>query len=266
MSFIPDIAASKVAGLCGLHKYQDQSEVMFGLLYKHIPIKTEIDAIMSAENRKPITKVKNDILRNRDVMNIVGRAVRSMAGLEDITPVIQNLESQAKTILSLRFTDLPQSFRDEMVGEIRGAVYRQRGLQNENKALNNYETVHTVEVEQRNTTSFKKSYEKFKLNGRTDGYVAEHKRIVDAKERTRWWSEPPVYDEIQLRVYMELSGAIESELFETFPDGRTRTTKYTNDPEKWATILNSILDAVDKMNSAIINPAELREIVFANTM
>jgi len=153
-----------------------------------------------------------------------------------------------------------------MVGEIRGAVYRQRGLQNENKALNNYETVHTVEVEQRNTTSFKKSYEKFKLNGRTDGYVAEHKRIVDAKERTRWWSEPPVYDEIQLRVYMELSGAIESELFETFPDGRTRTTKYTNDPEKWATILNSILDAVDKMNSAIINPAELREIVFANTM
>jgi len=266
MSFIPDIAASKVAGLCGLHKYQNPAEIMFGLLYKHIPTKTEMDAIMSAENRRPITKVKNDILRTRDVMNIIGRGVRSTAGLEDITPVIQNVESQAKTIMSLRYSELPPSFRDIMVDEIRGAVYRQRGLQNENKGLNSYETIHAVEVEQRNTTTFKKHYEKFKLNGRTDGYVAEHKRIIDAKERTRWWTEPPVYDEIQLRVYMELSGAVESELFETFPDGRTRTTKYENDPEKWATIQNSILDAVDKMNAAITNPDELRKLVFANTM
>ena len=266
MSFIPDIAASKVAGLCGLHKYQNSEEIMFNLLYKHIPTKAEIDAIMSAENRRPITKVKNEILRNRDIMNIVGRGVRGTDGLDDITPVIQNVESQAKTVLSLRYSDLPPSFRDTMVDEIRGSVYRQRGLKNENKALDNYQVVHTVEVEQRNTTSFKKSYEKFKLNGRTDGYVAEHKRIIDAKERTRWWDEPPVYDEIQLRVYMEISGAVESELFETFPDGRTRTTKYENDPEKWATINSSILGAVEKMNNAITNPEELRRIVFANTM
>jgi hypothetical protein len=153
-----------------------------------------------------------------------------------------------------------------MVDEIRGSVFRQRGLKNEDKALDNYQEVHAVQVEQRNTTTFKKSYEKFKLNGRTDGYVAEHNRIIDAKERTRWWPETPVYDEIQLRVYMELSGAVESELFETFPDGRTRTTKYVNDPEKWATINSSILEAVEKMNSAITNPEELRKLVFANTM
>jgi hypothetical protein len=266
MSFIPDIAASKVAGLCGLHKYQDPDEIIFGLLYKHIPTKTEIDAIMSAENRRLISKVKNDILRNRDVMNIIGRGVRATVGLDDITPVIQNVESQAKTVLTLRYSELPPSFRDTMVDEIRGSVFRQRGLKNEDKALDNYQEVHAVQVEQRNTTTFKKSYEKFKLNGRTDGYVAEHNRIIDAKERTRWWPETPVYDEIQLRVYMELSGAVESELFETFPDGRTRTTKYVNDPEKWATINSSILEAVEKMNSAITNPEELRKLVFANTM
>ena len=61
MSFLPDIAASKVAGLCGLHKYQQPVEVMFDMLYKHIPTKVAIDALMTAENRRPFNKIKNNL-------------------------------------------------------------------------------------------------------------------------------------------------------------------------------------------------------------
>jgi len=266
MSFLPDIAASKVAGLCGLHKYQAPDEVMFDMLYKHIPTKVAMDAIMSAENRRPFNKVKNEILRNKDIMNIVGRAVRSTKGVENITPILEGVEAQARTALALRYSDLSDSVRDVLVGEVRGAVAKQRGIQNENAGLNTYENVHAVEVKDRNTMTFKKTYEKFKLNGRTDGFVSEHNRVVDAKERTRWWTEPPLYDEIQLRVYMELTGASEAELFESFPDGRTRTTKYENDPIKWHVINTALLAAVDKMQSAIDNPDQLRTIVFANTV
>ena len=75
-----------------------------------------------------------------------------------------------------------------------------------------------------------------------------------------------MYDEIQLRVYMALSGATESELIESFPDGRVRTTRYTNDIEKWETIHGGISDAVKKMTEATVNEDVLRDIVFANTV
>jgi hypothetical protein len=89
---------------------------------------------------------------------------------------------------------------------------------------------------------------------------------VDSKARTKWRNEVPIYDEIQLRVYMELSGATESELVESFPDGRTRNTKFTNDTDKWSSINTALLQATTKINTAIEDPAVLREIVFANTV
>jgi hypothetical protein len=65
---------------------------------------------------------------------------------------------------------------------------------------------------------------------------------------------------------MELSGCEETELIESFPDGRVRTTKYLNSPEKWGAIETEIKDAVKKMNKAIENEDSLRELVYANTI
>jgi hypothetical protein len=65
---------------------------------------------------------------------------------------------------------------------------------------------------------------------------------------------------------MELSGAVEAELFEAFPDHRTRTTKYLNDPAKWKTIYDQLVEVVGHMKSATDNDDVLRDIVFANTV
>jgi len=75
-----------------------------------------------------------------------------------------------------------------------------------------------------------------------------------------------MYDEIQLRVYMELSGCLETELIESFPDGRVRTTKYLNNSEKWGAIETEIKDAVKKMNTMIENEDALKKLVYANTI
>jgi len=264
--FIPEISASKVAALIGLHNYQSPHEVMYDLLSKYEPIKAKIAAIQTGERRIPTSKLKYAVLGTPAIKNIVNIGIKVCAGLTDITEVLKDVERQARVVVNLRHSELPAEFREVLVSEVCGEVRKKRGLNNENAILNTYETDNNVKVEERNTKTFRKSYDDYKLIGRTDGYVAEHKRIVDSKARTRWWPEVPMYDEIQLRVYMELSGCLETELIESFPDGRVRTTKYLNSSEKWGAIETEIKQAVKKMNNAIENENSLRELVYANTI
>ena len=265
-TFIPEISASKVAGLIGLHAYQSPHETMYELLCKHIPTKNRIADLEVRERRIAISKLKDAVLSSSPIRDVVYAGIRACDGRTDITGVLSDVETQAGLVLNLRHSELPADVRQMLANEVRGAVQKQRGLNKENKILDAYEVENKVVVKDRNTTTFRKTYSTFKLIGRTDGYVDEHKRIVDSKARTRWWKEVPMYDEIQLRVYMALSGATESELVESFPDGRTRTTKFLNDVEKWETIHGGISDAVKKMTEATTNEETLRDIVFANTV
>jgi predicted transcriptional regulator len=265
-TFIPEISASKVAALIGLNKYQSPHEVMYDLLSKYEPIKAKITSIQTSEHRIPTTKLKYAVLATPAIKNIVNIGIKVCAGLTDITEALKDIERQARVVVNLRHSELPAEFREVLVTEVCGEVRKKRGLNTENAILNTYETDNNVKVEERNTKTFRKDYTDYKLIGRTDGYVVEHKRIVDSKARTRWWPEVPMYDEIQLRVYMELSGCEETELIESFPDGRVRTTKYLNSPEKWEAIETEIKDAVKKMNTMIENEEALRKLVYANTI
>ena len=265
-TFIPEISASKVAALIGLNKYQSPHEVMYDLLNKYEPIKAKIQTIQINERRIPTSKLKYAVLATPAIKNIVNIGIKICVGLTDITEVLKDVERQARVVVNLRHSELPAEFREVLVSEVCGEVRKKRGLNTENAILNTYETDNNVKVEERNTKTFRKDYSDYKLIGRTDGYVAEHKRIVDSKARTRWWPEVPMYDEIQLRVYMELSGCEETELIESFPDGRVRTTKYLNSPEKWGAIETEIKDAVKKMNIMIENEDALRKLVYANTI
>lgn len=265
-SFIPEISASKVASLIGLHAYQPDKEAMYDLLCKHAPTKLRISILEARERRVSLPKLKGAVLRSPSVREVIAAGVQACVGRTDISDTLMDVEQKARLVLNFRHSELKPDVREIMVAEIRGSVQRQRGTNNEGAILNVYEVENNVKVQDRNTVTFRKTYDGFKLVGRTDGYVEAHKRIVDSKARTRWWPEVPMYDEIQLRVYMALSGCSESELVESFPDGRTRTTKYLNDVEKWEIIHGAIGDAVKKMNEAIENEDVLRDIVFANTV
>jgi hypothetical protein len=265
-TFIPEISASKVAGLIGLHAYQSPHETMYDLLSRHIPTKNRIADIEVRERRVAISKLKDAVLRSSPIRDVVNAGIRACEGKADIGETLGDVETQAAIVLNLRHSELSSEVRQMLATEVRGAVQKQRGLNKENKILDTYETDNKVVVKDRNTMTFKKTYSTFKLIGRTDGYVEEHNRIVDSKARTRWWKDVPMYDEIQLRVYMALSGAAESELIESFPDGRVRETKFLNDIEKWEVIHGAIGDAVKKMTEATLNEEVLRAIVFANTV
>lgn len=263
---IPEISASKVAGLIGLHKYQTVAQVMYELLQKDKDVKQKIRDIERANGRRPFNVVLAEVLKEQPVQDCIAQGIEAASKTSDITTVLEEVQEKANIVLGLRCDSLHPETRSRLAEEIRGMVSKKRGINNENAILDQYEVQRDVKVTERNTKMCRKSYETFKLCGRTDGYVASENRIVDSKERTRFWETVPIYDEIQLRCYMEMTGAMESELVERFPGGDTRHTKFINDAEKWKTIEQAIEKAVAKMNAAVENPEQLKRIVFENTV
>lgn len=263
---IPEISASKVAGFIGVHKYQDKYAVFYELLSKDKGIKAQIQDIERTFNRRTLNSVFYDVYREPTIRDCVQTAVKQCETTDNVEAVIKDVADQAKVIMSLRNDSLPEELRNRLAEEVGGMVSKQRGLKNENAILNKYEETENVKVVERNTRTFKKSCGTFNLIGRTDGYVASENRIVDSKERTRFWPNVPIYDEIQLRTYMFMSDAKESELIERFPDGSSRITKFTNDPEKWKSLETAIQANVARIVEATTNPEELKRIVFANTV
>lgn len=262
--FIPEISASKVAGLIGKNPYKNSYEIVYELLCKDKHIKNQISDIEKATNRRPFNSVVNDLLRESSVRSCVVSGLREAQHTQDVTGVLERVETQAKDIVNR--PEFAPDVQTRLATEIRGQVSKQRGLRNESSILNSYETQQNVRVTERNTKTLRKDYGKFRLIGRIDGYVESENRIVDSKDRTRKWTSVPEYDEIQLRCYMDMTGATESELVERFPDGSVRTTKFLNDPERWQEIRIAIEAAADEMNAALKDTESLKQIIDKNTI
>lgn len=265
MPFLPEISASKVAGFIGLHKYQDPADIAYDLLCRDESAKAKITEIERSCNRRPFHQVLTEVLKDQAIQDCVSSGLRDAQATSNVAKVLDSVQSSANLVLSLRHEFAPD-LRTRLAEEIRGRVSKQRGLNNEAHILDTYETKKNVKVTERNTKTVKKPFETFVLVGRCDGYVASENRIVDSKDRTRRWSQVPLYDEIQLRCYMNMYDAKESELIERFPSGETRHTVFLNDAQKWTTIQDAIATSVGKLHDALENPEELKRIVFANTV
>jgi hypothetical protein len=263
---IPEISASKVAGLIGLHKFQKPAEVIYSLLLKDASAKALITQLEEAHQRRPFHLVANELTRDQPIADIIFEGVRQCRHTKNVQSVLRSVEDQASIVFDLRYPHFNPEIRTQLIDEIKGKVSRRRGLDNEDSILNQYESQRDVKVTERNTKTIKKMFETFKLVGRCDGYVASESRIVDSKDRTRMWPNVPLYDEIQLRCYMNMYDAREAELIERFPDGNVRHTKFLNDPEKWKAIESAVSLAVAKMNMIVNDEEELKRIVFENTV
>ena len=263
--FVPSISATRVAGVCGLHKYQSKDEIAYELFCKDKVAEPKVREVEARLGLRPFQALKTDVFKDANIRGVIYSAIDACKS-GNVAAALDDAEAHTRTILNMRYAHIEPAVRDQLVSEARGEVSKKRGLNNENSILNTYETVNNVEVVERNTKNLKMDFPTFKLVGRTDGWVAAHNRIVDSKDRTRFFPEVPIYDEIQLRVYMRMSGATEAELLERFPDGRTRTTKFMNDPVQWAVIEDSLTAAVVKMNQILESPTDLERIVRANTV
>ena len=263
---IPELSASKVAGFIGLHKYQNANEIAYELLSKDPAAKAKILELERATNRRPFNAVLNEVLKDAPIADCIGSGIRDAQHTSNVTGVLRDVKEQAALILDLRRDGFSPELKARLAEEVRGQVAKRRGLNNEERILNTYEAAREVKVTERNTKTLKKNMGTWVLVGRCDGYVASENRIVDSKDRTRHWPQVPLYDEIQLRCYMNMYDAKESELIERFPGGETRHTLYPMDAEKWASIQTAVEKGVEKLRLAMEDEEELKRIVFANTV
>jgi hypothetical protein len=263
---IPELSASKVAGFIGLHKYQNAHEIAYELLCKDAATKAKIAELERATHRRPFNAVLSEVLKESPIADCISSGIREAQHTSNVSGVLKDVQEQAALILDLRRDAFSPELKARLADEVRGQVAKRRGLNNEEKILNTYEAVREVKVTERNTKTLKKDMGTWVLVGRCDGYVATQNRIVDSKDRTRHWPQVPLYDEIQLRCYMHMYGATESELIERFPTGETRHTLYPLDDSKWATIQTAVEKGVEKLRAAMEDEEELKRIVFANTV
>lgn len=192
-------------------------------------------------------------------------AADAAAAAPSVEQTLANVEAACQKVID-RTPNMTPAMAAQLLADARGEVSKKRGLNNEDKILNTYEAERKVVLTERNTRMLRMETEFFTLVGRTDGFVASQNRVVDSKDRTTYWKTVPVYDEIQLRVYMHMLEATDSELVEKFPNGTTRNTVFTNDPEEWANIEASLNLAARRMEGILADASSLEELVFKNTV
>jgi hypothetical protein len=192
-------------------------------------------------------------------------AEEAVAAAPSVAKTLDAVEAACQKVID-RTPNMSKEMATQLLADARGEVSKKRGLANEDKILNTYEEARQVVLTERNTRMLRMEKETFVLVGRTDGYVAEQKRVVDSKDRMRYWAAPPVYDIIQLRVYAHMLDAIDCEMIENFPDGTTRHTVYLNDPDEWADIEANLNLAARRMNEILADESRLEDLVFENTV
>ena len=193
------------------------------------------------------------------------KAAEAVVAAPSVEVSLGSVEEACRKVID-RTPNMTKEMATQLLSDARGEVSKKRGLQNEDGILNTYEKDRKVVVTERNTRMLRMEKDTFTLVGRVDGFVAAENRIVDSKDRTTYWKTVPVYDEIQLRVYMHILDAKEAELVERFPDGTKRNTVFANDPEKWADIEASLRLCARKMTDILADASSLENLVFTNTV
>lgn len=214
-----------------------------------------------------VSQQEKDAARSAVEMAAVAKkiAMEAVAAAPSVDQTMASVEAACQKVID-RTPNMSPAMATQLLSDARGEVAKRRGLNNEDKILNNYESDRKVVLTERNSRMLRMEKDTFTLVGRTDGFVADQNRVVDSKNRTRHWDTVPVYDIIQLRVYMHMLNAKDSELIEKFPNGTTRHSVYDNDHEEWADIEASLALAARRMSEILSNASSLEDLVFKNTV
>lgn len=263
--FCPSISASTVASLIGLNPYRPRHESMYAIMRKESTLKERMTRLENENQLVSYEAMRRKLAWAPEVRHVVNLGLKESQTNENIPAIVERAAEAINTVARMRFPTMPDHVRAAMVKECASDIHKQRGLQNEDAVLNQYEAATETVVTERNTCMRYADCGSYKLCGRIDGYVESLNRIVDSKERTRQWSTVPIYDEIQMRVYMELMGCPEAELVERFPNGKTRNTIFKRDAAIWKTIHDSLEKVAGEMREAASSDELLLKIIYANT-
>jgi len=140
-------------------------------------------------------------------------------------------------------------------------IQKRRGTKLEKVAEDAFVVETGKEITERNTfTQFE--CPEYRLIGYIDGF--QDGKVVETKNRKRFWSIPPAYDFVQLRCYMRMKGRVPGVLLENFPAKAPRTTMVPWEEEMWESIHSGLCEVsadIARMSEADV--VELTRTVYA---
>lgn len=221
---IPCFHASEISGLIGLNHYKSKPEIIQRVMSKMRQFKDEIKA--------PITD--KEILQNAPP--------ELKAGLQEA------IITATKTTSDASLKQVIDSYKKQIIGKtdektfevLSTEIQKQRGVILEDIAEDNFGGVE-------NRGQFV-SYNcpEYRIIGFVDGI--KDGKIVETKNRKRFWKNPPEYDIVQLRCYMKMNGNVDGILLETFPEKSPRSTEISWSDREWEKIHTSLLGVCNEIN------------------
>lgn len=298
----PRFSASEVAGLLGLNPYKSRNEVMLKVITmipkfkpyvlnvkEMLGAKTEREVITAAppETMKAMwasvntacvatsdaemeqaiqtfktthiqQAVKTALLGGKAVESEVVReaVIRVKAGVSTVESELSVLAAHHDVISAVSATQEHQVLASE--------IQKRRGTKLEDKAENNYAVATGKDITERNTfTDFE--CPDYRLIGYLDGM--QDGKVVETKNRKRFWTVPPAYDFVQLRCYMFMKGKRDGVLLENFPGRGPRTTEVPWSDAEWSSIHEGLCEAARTIQNMTEEDAQsLAYTVFSATL
>ena len=267
----PRFSASEVAGILGRNPYKTKNEVMLKVLsqmpqFKEAVLagktavggKTDKEFVDAAPHEvhvalakcvRDATVAKSDAEVEGIVSNFKDTNARVL--LKECLDGVREVESPEVTAAKVRIHTGQTTVETELdrlaiTKEVRtkidampeqevlaSEIQKRRGTKLEKTAEDAFAAETGKEISERNTFAQLECPE-YRLIGYIDGY--QDGRIVETKNRKRFWPVPPAYDFVQLRCYMRMRGKIPGVLLENFPGKPPRNTPVPWDDDEWDSI------------------------------
>jgi len=252
----PVFYASEVAALIGKHPYKSVDEALFRVISatpKWKPLIADIKRNTGTRTEKEVVE-KADATIKAAIERAVTTAISSNE--KDIQTTIVNFQKEA-TVKILNEALIGKEAPPEFVNAAGRIQSKASTIDQEAVALESSRTVKVLAQEiqkQRGTKMEAPTEDRFGVTSRGDpvryecdeytivGYIdgMHNDRVVETKNRKRFWKTPPPYDIIQLRCYMKMKGA-DGILLECFPGHPDRHTRVDRDDGEWETIHDNLV-------------------------
>jgi len=201
-----------------------------------------VGATSDAQVEKAINTFKQEHVRQVVQETLEGKRAPTCVALEEVMARVAagqtTIEKELPTLCaSAEVKTVIENTQEHQV--LASEIQKRRGTKLEDKAENDHAVATGVEVTNRNSfVDFE--CDAYRLIGYLDGMQSE--KVVETKNRKRFWTIPPAYDFVQLRCYMFMKGKKDGVLLENFPGRGPRTTEVPWNDEAWMDIHEGLCD------------------------
>jgi hypothetical protein len=225
-----------------------------------------VGATSDAQVEKAITTFKQEHIRQVVQETLEGKRTPTCVALEEVVARViagqTTIEKEMPTLCAnAEVKTAIETTQEHQV--LASEIQKRRGTKLEDKAENDHAAATGIEVTGRNSfVDFE--CDSYRLIGYLDGMQAE--KVVETKNRKRFWTVPPAYDFVQLRCYMFMKGKKDGVLLENFPGRGPRTTEVPWNDEQWMDIHDGLCDVARTIANITEEDAkDLARNVFAAT-